>query len=713
MKTPVSLSTYLWFLVGLVLSLVGTLNGTCLHDSIQPIDVSQKTLHYATFNAKRHSRFAGGVPSRGRRTVEDFEPIRISPFFIEFENVEKNVQSLLKKVVGRAISKISQLLAVVPALNPVLLARTACQTKWSDGPNKHKCSGSERNYGGEYCLETVKIPDEHLEGFSLWSRTEKEPVKIFHQPGEGVNDTDYLLYVSVKDSKNCWLKDKHVIAFAGYCQTDQHGRPISGVINFCPNQLDVSKDSMFMVAIHELLHAMGFSKRLFKKFESCKPTVEDSELPCIALNDEKSDKGGSKKLILPSVVKKARQHFDCHTNNKYGVLMETKDGEVQSHWDPRMMESSIMVPTVGLPHQTVLDPITLAVFEDSGWYKVNYSAADKFLWGKGEGCSFGQLDKCVNDTKYFCSGSQEGCHFLHRDKATCQSGMFLEPCGVYQSKADNRCSIPVKNSPKDRGEMFSHRSRCFMANITKDSSASYDTQGMCYEFRCRGKRIYDIRVKSSRWTSCPMGKSISIPGYHGVVHCPEILGILCTKSNRETSTRQPVSSPDLYSMSTAMVYPLPFLINIVFEDLDYHYLRQGSQMDTFRRIIINRVLELQPLDRRRLTSFRVRRGTIVSFQLLPPSSPKSGPDGKRVYSLLHEAVFAGNFSIVIPDTGRKHTATYISNMPMFEESLPTPHGDGGLSMGEMFAMGTVLVVAFVLIIIAAICFQNRCCSCNG
>lgn len=707
MKHSVRLSVFLWLLAGSTLSLIGTLNATCLHDNIQPIEVSQKHLHYAT-DARGHQ----GMSARVQRSADDFEPIRISPFFMEFENVEKNVQSLLKKVVGRAINKISQLLAVVPALNPLLLARTACQTKWSDGPNKHKCSGSERNYVGEFCLETVKIPDEHLEGFSLWSRTDKEPVKIFHQPGEGINNTDYLLYVSVKDSKNCWLKDKHVIAFAGYCQTDQHGRPISGVINFCPNQLDVGRDSMFMVAIHELLHAMGFSKRLLKKFETCRPTVEDSELPCVFITDT-TIKSSPQKLILPSVVKKARQHFGCNSSINYGVLMETKDGEIQSHWDPRMMESSIMVPTVGLPHQTVVDPITLAVFEDSGWYRVNYSATDKFLWGKGEGCSFGQLDMCINDTKYFCSGSQEGCHFLHRDKATCQSGIFLEPCGIFQSKAENRCSIPVKNSPKDGGELFSHRSRCFMANITKDASASYETQGNCYEFRCRGKRIYDIRVKSSRWISCPMGKSISIPGYHGVVHCPKILGLLCTKSNRESSTKQPASSQDMYSMSTAMVYPLPFLINIVFGDLDYHYLRKNSQMDNFRRIIINRVLELQPLDRRRLTSFRVRRGTIVSFQLLPPGPSRSGPDGKRVYSLLHESVFAGNFSIIMPDTGRKHTATYISNTPMFEDSLPTPHGEDGLSMGEMFAMGTVLVVAFVLIIVAAICFQNRCCSCNS
>lgn len=35
------------------------------------------------------------------------------------------------------------------------------------------------------------------------------------------------------------------------------------------------------------------------------------------------------------------------------------------------------------PHLTFLDRMTLAVFEDSGWYSVDYSQAEDFLWGKG------------------------------------------------------------------------------------------------------------------------------------------------------------------------------------------------------------------------------------------------------------------------------------------------------------------------------------------
>lgn len=30
-----------------------------------------------------------------------------------------------------------------------------------------------------------------------------------------------------------------------------------------------------------------------------------------------------------------------------------------------------------------IDNMTLAVFEDSGWYRVNYAHADSFFWGRG------------------------------------------------------------------------------------------------------------------------------------------------------------------------------------------------------------------------------------------------------------------------------------------------------------------------------------------
>lgn len=55
------------------------------------------------------------------------------------------------------------------------------------------------------------------------------------------------------------------IAFAGACQMESTmDRPIAGYINFCPNSLEgMTRDFLYDVAKHELIHALAFSSSLF------------------------------------------------------------------------------------------------------------------------------------------------------------------------------------------------------------------------------------------------------------------------------------------------------------------------------------------------------------------------------------------------------------------------------------------------------------------
>lgn len=57
------------------------------------------------------------------------------------------------------------------------------------------------------------------------------------------------------------------------------------------------------------------------------------------------------------------------------------------------MFNDLMVQTVfniddWSPRAYSISEMTLAKFEDSGWYKVNYEYADNFLFGKNKGCDF-------------------------------------------------------------------------------------------------------------------------------------------------------------------------------------------------------------------------------------------------------------------------------------------------------------------------------------
>ena len=56
------------------------------------------------------------------------------------------------------------------------------------------------------------------------------------------------------------------------------------------------------------------------------------------------------------------------------------------------------------PHQTFLDSMTLAVFEDSGWYKVNYDYAEDLPWAANQGCTYGLTEVCDGkETELFCN----------------------------------------------------------------------------------------------------------------------------------------------------------------------------------------------------------------------------------------------------------------------------------------------------------------------
>lgn len=91
-------------------------------------------------------------------------------------------------------------------------------------------------------------------------------------------------------------------------------------------------------------------------------------------------------LVTPKVVEESRNHFSC--NNLEGAELEDQGGEgtVLTHWEKRVFENEAMT---GVHTQNpVYSRITLALLEDSGWYKPDYAAAGELSYGKGMGCDF-------------------------------------------------------------------------------------------------------------------------------------------------------------------------------------------------------------------------------------------------------------------------------------------------------------------------------------
>jgi leishmanolysin-like peptidase len=118
-------------------------------------------------------------------------------------------------------------------------------------------------------------------------------------------------------------------------------------------------------------------------------------------------RGGHKKrvvdmMVTPKVREEARKHFNCSILE--GAELEDQGGEgtALTHWEKRILENEAMTGTH--TQSPVFSRITLALMEDSGWYRANYSMASPLSWGKNLGCNF-VMKSCkdwidTNDNKY-------------------------------------------------------------------------------------------------------------------------------------------------------------------------------------------------------------------------------------------------------------------------------------------------------------------------
>ena len=151
-------------------------------------------------------------------------------------------------------------------------------------------------------------------------------------------------------------------------------RPILGAV-YLGSGIDFSRENYMTyftsLLLHEISHILAFNIDLFPYF-----TNGNNILNKVIIN-------GKERTLLSSsnVLKYAKGHFGCESLT--GVELENQGGEnsIGSHWESRIMIGDYMI-SQDYP-EIVISDISLAVFEDSGWYNVNYYTGGLFKTGKG------------------------------------------------------------------------------------------------------------------------------------------------------------------------------------------------------------------------------------------------------------------------------------------------------------------------------------------
>ena len=332
----------------------------------------------------------------------------------------------------------------------------------------------------------------------------------------------------------------NVLAAAAPCIVTNSNRPYGGVLYINTN-LNFNKGNtnqyLKNILLHEITHILVFHPYFFT---------------ALKLNQTE---GSNSYIISPKAVAKAREHFDCSSITRIPLENQGGTGSVGSHWESRYMLGDYMIST-DYPDQAISD-ITLGLFEDSGFYKVNYYSGGLFRFGKGKGCGFmDESKKCIENEKAtfeeFCDTANAAmCSSSRTLKSSCylttytssiptayqyfsdpRKGGFpaADYCPVpYQAHSSstyfsNHCQIGSSSLSSEYNEKIGFDSFCFMSSILPSSSTASTSQiPICYEVRCDAdNNQFTVTIGSSE-IACPTeGGTVNAPsGFTGSIVCPK------------------------------------------------------------------------------------------------------------------------------------------------------------------------------------------------
>lgn len=278
-------------------------------------------------------------------------------------------------------------------------------------------------------------------------------------------------------------------------------------------------------------------------------------------------------ITLPTVVRKAKEFFNCST--AIGVELEDYGGSstASSHWEQRILMVEVMISYIS--SAAPLSIFTFALFADSGWYEMNWKYASETPYGRHKGCAWFQ-QKCIlpaegmesyedseerttSDDSMFCTQSTQvkyGCSVNYVVKSNCKikeqkhlpsEFQYFSPqqpsiSGVLQYP--DYCPMMLHYSNGDcRIESASHAYSSFGGNVCHNCKCTLmvreetDTQfAICYEHQCIRNANNDwngIRIKirnkiKYEWITCWANESKQIKDnslYTHDVVCPQFTDI--------------------------------------------------------------------------------------------------------------------------------------------------------------------------------------------
>ena len=370
----------------------------------------------------------------------------------------------------------------------------------------------------------------------------------------------------------------------GFQRTETNkGQPYIGLVKININsKIDYSlpnaKEYLQTTLIHEFTHILGFSKHFFEEYYHNIVT--------------KPDKFGISRSYLNSakLLAVARKYYNCPTLD--GVELENQggNGTEASHWEARILLGEYMCG-YSYSEEQVISEFTLAVLEDSGYYKANYYTGGLMRFGKHKGCAFLE-EKCIDPTTHKTKEEFENEFFDSINPsmgfgASCSSGRQSRTYKIIHGVDDLKeeykyfensvwagyepadyCPVFLKNDDEEKksyfsghcselggglygselykqyqinmtsdylkkwtGEKTSENSFCFLGSIIQPSIAQSDFLSNLVKASCYeifcSDRSLTLKIFDD-YIVCPrQGGKITVDGYKGYLLCPDY-NLMCS-----------------------------------------------------------------------------------------------------------------------------------------------------------------------------------------
>jgi leishmanolysin len=314
------------------------------------------------------------------------------------------------------------------------------------------------------------------------------------------------------------------IAATSQCYVATSGRTLISRTVMNRNMIPVTTDvlihekNMYTI-MHEMMHTFGFSSVLYPRFLDTNGKTRTGHIKSVSI-------GGSTRSVIdvPPLTGMLQEYYGCSTVP--GLILENGGGSdtTSSHVERKYFLYDFMAS--GSIFGRRVSQFSLAFLEGSGWFQPDYSYAEPFFYGKGQGCSFitGTCSSGSSNFEEYCVGSSRGCSPTGRGGGSCQSDSLTENCRYYYPSENNDCEndngADYARFPSLETYGRSTNSRCFAGNLnTRDSNSP---TSFCFKYSCSGSGSstqLTVNVGNNQ-VVCTQAGTQTVNGYYGSIDCP-------------------------------------------------------------------------------------------------------------------------------------------------------------------------------------------------